>query len=77
MVQVDVVCDGMIASGLTVMKNTNTVDAPVQLLEKLTVQTAVAGTADVMVSVLLAMLWPNLMLPPPRPVPSIRAAPSM
>ena len=64
----------MIASGLTLTKNTNTVFAPVQLEENVTVYTAVAGTADVLVSVPLIVLCAEPDVPPPRPEPSIGAA---
>ena len=73
-VQVDVVCDVMIASGLTVMNSTNTLLELIQLLEKLTVYTAVAGTADVLVSVPVTLLAPEPEVPPPRPEPSIGVA---
>ena len=61
----------MTASGLTFTNKTNVVFAPIQLLEKFTVYTAVAGAADVLLNVPVTLLDPEPAVPPPRPAPSI------
>ncbi len=64
----------MIASGLTFTNSTKDVDEPLQLLEKVTVYAAVAGTADELVSVPAIVLCPEPDEPLERPAPTIGAA---
>ena len=73
-VQLDVLCAGIVAIGFTVIVTVNTV--PNKQLPEVGVTTYVAVTADavVFVSVLVTVAVPVPDAPPVRPVPSIGAA---